>query len=159
MRINPLAWFWGLAKTVSLAASTGADANSSTIANTSGADLYLHKLRATAYLTSTTSSGIAGTPLLTTASPTIGSNTLMANTLVTLQLKIGNQTLWSQAVSLATLMGIDGKGFEWELVLPKLGKGQDLQYSFVNTHAVGVTVDLEIDTIAVEPGQPPFVQD
>src|SRR5882724_488902 len=75
-----------------------------TMRNSSGRDWYGRKLRIIAVLNAVTSAALAGTPLADEPSPTIGSNTLMPRTLVSINIKVGSETLWTAAVSLDALL-------------------------------------------------------
>lgn len=158
MQLNPKAYFWSLVKTLACAASSSSTANTTTLPNNSGGDLYFQRLRCKAFLTSAALAALAGTPLVNTASATAASDTLPANTLVTIQLKIGQQQLFSQEVSLFALHGESGRPYEFDLVLPKLISKQDLIWSVTNNTTVAVTVEIEIPCAAVPPREPLFVE-
>jgi hypothetical protein len=153
VQVNPKAWFWGLGKSVSLAA--GATTNT-TIANQSGGDLYIQKVRIKASLTAI-ATAIAGTPLNSQGHPTAASGTMAPTTLVTVNFKIGGNQLFQQDVSLFALHGEAGRPYEFELVLPKLVNKQELSWTVTNGTLQGVTVECLADCVAVPVGQEPFV--
>lgn len=157
MNVNPKAWFWGLAKSINCAASSGASANTTTIANQSGGDLYIQKLRVKAFQTAIVAA-IAGTPLNSSGGPTAASGTMGATTLVKIQLKIGNNQIFQQEVSLFALHGESGLPYEFDLVLPKLVNKQELSWSVINDTLLAITVELLADCVAVPVGQVPFIQ-
>lgn len=152
-QVNPRAYFWGLVKSISLAANA---AGNTTIANASDGDVYIRKLRAKAWLTNA-ATAIAGSPLNSQGFPTAAGVTLASTALVRMNLKIGNRQVWQEEVSLFSLHGEAGRVFEFDLVLPKVANRQEIIWSVTNASGVAVTVELSADCVAVPVGEQPFM--
>lgn len=151
-QVNPRAYFWGLVKSIALAANAS---GSTTIQNASDGDLYVRTLRVKAWLTNA-ATAIAGSPLNSSGFPTAAGVTLAATTLVKINLKIGNRQVWQEEVSLFGLHGEAGRPYEFDLVLPKVANRQEISWSVTNNTAVAVTVELSADCLAVPAGEQPF---
>ena len=157
LTVNPKAWFWGLAKTLVCAASSSSGANTTTVPNQSGGDLYVRRLRIKATLTVTALGALAGTPLTPSGGATAANDTLPSTATVTIMLKVGNSQIFQQEVSLYALHGEYGVPYEFDMVLPKVINKQDLSWSATNNATVQVSLELLADCIAVPVGEKPFV--
>jgi hypothetical protein len=156
VQVNPNARFWGLARTQATAAGSSSNTNTVDVPNASGGDLYVQRLRFKAWQTAAVVA-IAGTPLNSQGHPTAASGTMAPSTLITINVKVGANQWFSQDVSIFALHGEEGKPYEFELTLPKVGNRQSLSWSVGNATLVAATVEMLADCIAVPAGEPPFV--
>ena len=150
--VNPRAYFWGLVKSLAVAANT---TGSATIQNASDGDLYVRRLRVKCWLTSA-ATAIAGSPLNSQGFPTAAGATLGATTLVKINLKVGNRQVWQEEISVFGLHGEAGRPYEFDLVLPKIANRQEVSWSVTNGTALAITLELSADCVAVPAGEAPF---
>lgn len=154
----PNAWNFVARGVASAVAASGGTSNSTRLKNTSGGDFYIRRLKAVAYFNAATGSGLAGTPFNSVPSPTIGSNTNAPATLVVINVKIGQTSWFSQEVSVFELMGPDGDGYWFDLVLPMLKSDEEAIVSVINNSTVVADVAVSLHGYAVPRGTPGIVQ-
>jgi hypothetical protein len=156
--VNPKARYFGLRNVTGTAVASAAG-STATLAtkNNSGGDFYITRMKFRATFNTAQSSGIAGTPLLESASPTVGSNTMPSLDTVTVNIKIGPDNFFNQQVSLGALRDQDG-WFRLDNVIPKVGSNQDIQVDITNNSGFTIYVEPFFDGFMVPAGDPGLVQ-
>lgn len=130
------------------------------ISNNSIGDFYVRRIKAIPRLSAQGTAALAGTPLPleSNANDVANSNTMPPATLVTLNIKVGTNQLFSGNISVAALMGAEGEGFWFADVLPMIATRQEAQVTVTNGTASGINIEISMPGFAVPPGQSAFAE-
>ncbi len=154
MRINPNADFAAIVATKTLIAAGTAD--SFTGRNTTGRDVYISRFRVRAFYDGAQTDD-DGTPLANSSSTTANNTTAKQSSLVTINVKIGNESWFTQEISLGVLFDDNTGWFKFERVLPKVTTDQEISISYTNGSGKIIRLRALFEGLSVPKGEKPVV--
>lgn len=137
------------------AAIATATAGSFTGRNTTGRDFYGTRFRILPSYDGTQNSQVSGTPLARFTDP-LGDNDVARASLVTVNLKVGNRTFFTQEVTAQALHDDYTGWHDFNSVLPLIATDQELSISYTNSSGVTIKLEAVMEGFTVPKGQPPF---